>query len=401
MRKQPPSPPKIDEQPKEVITLIRDYELITPLFGGGVTPGETDIVTIVRGTEIRGHLRFWWRACRGGQFSNLAEMKQRENKLWGTAYSKDAPVLSQDDMVQITVEILKRGEDVNPFGRDANTIPAYVAFPLQPKKEEQRLPNPPQRYVRKGVAFRLTISFPKTQQTEVEASLWAWETFGGVGARTRRGFGALHCLNADAKSIPSARDVEGWLRENLARYIEQEKFPEGIPHLSREMRFKVKPAQNAMQAWNNLINRLKNFRQFDRLGPHKKSLWPEARAIRQLTQGQQAARAFPRAAFGLPIIFHFIGNGPADTTLNEAGEKRERLASPLILRPLVYTYNKNDMAVGLAALLEGSRVQNNLELKEEHGRNHQVEATLTKQEASKIDVLNGQTDVLQEFLNFL
>ena len=69
MRK-PPSitPPPVKQEPNNTtITQVREYELITPLFGGGVNPGEADPVTIIRGTAIRGHLRFWWRACRGGR----------------------------------------------------------------------------------------------------------------------------------------------------------------------------------------------------------------------------------------------------------------------------------------------------------------------------------------------
>ena len=49
--------------------------------------------------------------------------------------------------------------------------------------------------------------------------------------------------------------------------------------------------------------------------------------------------AFPRAELGLPIVFHFQGQGePPDTVLypdnDSEGRKRERMASPLILKPL-------------------------------------------------------------------
>ena len=45
----------------------------------------------------------------------------------------------------------------------------------------------------------------------------------------------------------------------------------------------------------------------------------------------------PAAEFGLPIVFHFQGRGePPNTTLQPvvAGEIKERMASPLILKPL-------------------------------------------------------------------
>jgi len=48
--------------------------------------------------------------------------------------------------------------------------------------------------------------------------------------------------------------------------------------------------------------------------------------------------AFPRAELGLPIVFHFKDyNDPKDTELYPiiGGQERTRMASPLILRPIV------------------------------------------------------------------
>src|SRR5579885_1443792 len=73
---------KKGKQPKETVTWKRKYKLITPLFGGGVSPMECDPVTIIRGSEIRAHLRFWWRATRGGGYNgDLSEMKKAEAKI--------------------------------------------------------------------------------------------------------------------------------------------------------------------------------------------------------------------------------------------------------------------------------------------------------------------------------
>ena len=60
----------LEKRPRaDLIVQERTYKLITPLYGGGVEAGKTDSVTPIRGTEIRGQLRFWWRAMRGGQFN--------------------------------------------------------------------------------------------------------------------------------------------------------------------------------------------------------------------------------------------------------------------------------------------------------------------------------------------
>src|SRR6266478_6472571 len=102
VRKQPSDPPPevISKQPAGVITEVREYELITPLLGGGVTQKETDEITVVRATEIRGHLRFWWRTCHAGKFSDIKAMKRAEDTLWGTVYKKGDPEIRQDQIVQ-------------------------------------------------------------------------------------------------------------------------------------------------------------------------------------------------------------------------------------------------------------------------------------------------------------
>src|SRR5215218_10667198 len=66
-----------------LVRRVREYELITPLYGGGVEPAHADPLTTVRVPSIRGQLRFWWRACRAAQFSSVAEMKLMEDLIWG------------------------------------------------------------------------------------------------------------------------------------------------------------------------------------------------------------------------------------------------------------------------------------------------------------------------------
>jgi CRISPR-associated protein Cmr1 len=61
--------------------------------------------------------------------------------------------------------------------------------------------------------------------------------------------------------------------------------------------------------------------------------------------------AFPRAEFGLPIVFHFQNNEVPDTVLypQVGNEHPERMASPLILKPLCLA---NGKAVSLAVRLD-------------------------------------------------
>jgi CRISPR-associated protein Cmr1 len=485
-----PAPQGITRQQKnDTITQVRSYSLITPMFGGGTEPGMCDPITVIRGSEIRGQLRFWWRACRGGKYSTWQEMKEVEDEIWGKASKKEQKQGEKDrekdnsekddetekykGSVQIVIDVPKgsEGEPLKPYHLKwderkqeykvlaVRGVPAYAAFPLQPEKKERKDKNFQLKPLRQNVSFTLTITFPTSKLTkkhgkiemrpEIEAALWAWETFGGIGARTRRGFGALRCESVkegdviQSPDLPLAepRQTLTWLQEKLECHVGQAtQWPLDVTHLPPSLIEKktckiVRPgkdASNPMSIWEDLIRRLYRFRQMDRFSSNRRSLWPEADTIRFLTnqslkhKGREpvprpSIDKFPRAAFGLPIIFQFIGNKDNDNnpnSCNRFGDPRktvlrekdfERLASPLILKPLACQSNN---CIGLAVILACTRSKpQQLELKTQQGRegSWEVQAIFDKDEKLPLQEQNGwfraqitnNTEVLQVFLQYL
>jgi CRISPR-associated protein Cmr1 len=439
-------PDEITPQVSALIEQRREYKLITPLFGGGVVAGEVDLLTPIRGSEIRGQLRFWWRATRGGQFNgDLAAMKRREDAIWGKAAKKekepDAKITDEEKAIKsdkseqkvlVEVTITNAGESKKPFdvrrNRNGNLVPdpvgvpGYAAFSLRPTNDDLRQKTPAQiqqdmNGVQHNVRFLLKLLYAPVYHDDIQAALWAWETFGGIGARTRRGFGALQLLqvgNENNENLPlsnQAPEVIHWLQENLQQFVTPAGiWPEDVPHLAQTLVFAPAcPATQALYSWDKLINQYKSFRQARSKGETGRSNWPEAEAIRELTGRRyykyrrlNHPEKFPRAAFGLPILFHFKDErdgDPHDTTLQGAKKENERLASPLILRPLLC---RDGSAIGLAALLQGSRLPPMI-LKE---KDAPVKAQLSKGDLSILSDLNaeklkGETDILQAFLNTL
>jgi CRISPR-associated protein Cmr1 len=441
----PPNVPDTSAARAGFVKQQRRYELITPLFGGGVQAGTNDPVTIIRGASIRGQLRFWWRACRGGAFNgNLANMKAREDAIWGAPASEQGGGPSQ---VAISVEILNEGKPFRVTDNKGDPIDvghfrspySYVAFPLESGQT-----------VQEGVDFTLTITYPqsilmpdKTSLSlieEVEAAFWAWETFGGIGARTRRGFGALRLVSVDENGktievqLPPANpnQVKQWLRENLDDIVVAGDWKDNVPHLHLP-HLAVKGIGKPLDVWRGLFDKLKRFRQDrfpDRKGGSGRgcSKWPEPSATRDLTGQSLPAHSnpipdplidkFPRAAFGLPIGFQFKDADKYDPNKSTADprktslefESHDRLASPLILKPLAC---KDGKAVGIALVLQGTglfreedgtrvpREQPILKTKERPDAEWTVDVQLTAAEAHQIPMLNGNPDVLQAFLDYL
>lgn len=424
-------PPPLKKESTGRILMTRYYELITPLFGGGVKGGEVDEDQPIRGTSIRGQLRFWWRATRGGRFDgNLKQMKQAEDEIWGTTGTGTKVSIAVTECTLGRSHVARdRGKEVN-VGDPASPL-GYVAFPLRDSGGK----------VYDNVSFTLRIDCPKTYRPDLKAALWAWETFGGIGARTRRGFGALHCtdvqLYIDQKkynaqnwiwAYPSANTKEAIL-EYLAELASENNFPRFVTHCSLDTnRTHTTPAQlDAYSTWLELINSLKNFRQNrnpnERNQPYSRSRWPEPDAIRDLTGQSLKSRGhdipvytppiykFPRAAFGLPIIFEFKDDDDQNPTNPDKdprktelkGDGYDRRASRLILRPLKCNDGRY---VGLATILQGQTIPpGGLQLNNSP-RNPAAKAEeLTVAEARQISTkhanYNGATDVLQAFLNQL
>lgn len=427
----------------EVVVQTRKYRFITPLFGGGVIPGANDPENLVRPTGIRGQLRFWWRATHGWQCGeDLVALKSREDWIWGSATltsnepEKTAPKRPGYKAVHLTVNVTSLGDPVKPFvmkderhSEKANGIPDYAAFPLRP--DEKRIKrygkNAPINDVRQEVTFLLTLTFAREAWQEIQDTLWAWETFGGVGARTRRGFGALKLLEIDGQAVsndyfPPAQPERAreWLIQRITQYLpgESNQITGEVPHLGTdpEKIALIGPDRDARKSWNALLDTLRQFRQqrFDfktnRNSPFGKSLWPEASALRGRLYPERAVPTtpdkFPRAAFGLPLVFHLPHDNEAgrpSITLQGPSKETERLASPLILKPIPC---QGGQFLGLAIILDGPELPaETLALHKEGTLWQSISRDQTRIQASELpalpDVLAGNADILAAFLAYL
>ena len=305
-------PPVIDPK-KLLIHQVRTYQLITPLYGGGVEPNLPDPITTVRATEIRGHLRFWWRAVCGGRYDgDVNKLREAEEKLWGGPAEDGKPGPSEVNIRVIenqpgnsrrTLPYRTRDGEIQVNVGDPRSRWGYIAFPL--RKSEGS--------VQENVSFKMEIVFPENCRQDIEQTLKAWELFGGIGARTRRGFGALRCTAIDGNEVDLKKKehMENEIASLLKKCVGI--WHKEIPHLSMESKWKTITRNDPIGSWEALMRSLKDFRQgFRNRANHGfgRSQWPEADEIRRITkrhsphhEPKNPVDKFPRAQFGLPIIF--------------------------------------------------------------------------------------------------
>ena len=288
---------------------------MTPMYGGGVEPGKVDCAMPIRPSAIRGQLRFWWRLLnRAGQTPK--DLFTDESDLWGGIAS--AGSRASRVALHVEAEPIGSGQMVDARSGD---FPSYALI-------LERGVNP--RLLNAGYSFTLTLRFTGTsadQRGQVIDALRWWTSFGGVGARTRRGLGAVETTGGSVALPPVSRD---------------EVEPRGGRMVTRG------PSRNALDAWRKAIDALSDFRQGPNVGRNPgrgnrpgRSRWPEPDAIRrhrhQHATGHQPEHPvdglYPRAAFGLPIVFHFKDRGDPAPEAVLGPDRGDRMASPLILRP--------------------------------------------------------------------
>ncbi len=365
MPRQIPDCPTNISIPKRRESRSYEIELITPMVGGGAVAGEVDFDFPIRPTAIRGHLRYWWRLIRGHSLGE--RMWRREEEIFG---STEFPSPIEIRISNWSKPVLFPATNFDRFRPEAYAL--YSA--CEGKKN----------IVRQGLKFTLSVIWPDLDELmrrrkaqirsrnkklpidiedltpDIEDMFGAWLTFGGLGARTRRGCGAVYC-NKPGMFQP--------------------------PKLAVGVRIFLGPTQSdSMSSWYHSILPYRDFRQTPRGKMHAKTLnsgdtiqvpgrshWPEPDSIRNLTgcslkpstgyspsgvPSDQDTRdhsipivpsnllpAFPKAVLGLPINFHFA-DGPRKYALGQANldpqnvelrpfdESLDRMASPVLTRPL-------------------------------------------------------------------
>lgn len=366
-----------------------DIELavVTPMFGGGAVPREADPLLPVRGAAVRGHLRFWWRACHAHLFADAEALFARESAIWGAAGK--AGTAEGPSAIQVEISITNPGQP-RPYrpwydGKDKHgqpqwkrrktDYPDYALFPFfgTPRHGfdfEAWRPPPATPVV--GVQFQLRLkasvgsgvqrlSFDELQQA-AERAVAAWVLFGGLGARTRRGCGSLQCTTDDVRfrprtERPAASDAEHWtqvapdlwLRTLIDRQV-------GVTTL-RSARLQAAraiasaPTADVVGAWKTAVELMQAFRQDVGVGRNAgkdssnrpgMSRWPEPYSVRNIwpgldekhnTETHPTVTFFPRADLGLPIVVQQLGPEPFPT-LQGVGSGASRMASPIILKAL-------------------------------------------------------------------
>lgn len=165
---------------------ILPLRTLTPAFVGGADPNDQ---AEIRVSSVRGALRAWYRLVVGpGVAAGLSEEHRElaEDRLFGGT----APGSGQGAVGLSLAEAAPEGSMPwsNREIRGSRPGLAYLGFSLDMGNNDRKAVPP-------ATPFTLHVTLPRglsdRPRSLLGATLWAWLTLGGLGSRSRRGFGSL------------------------------------------------------------------------------------------------------------------------------------------------------------------------------------------------------------------
>ncbi|MDO8724307.1 MAG: type III-B CRISPR module RAMP protein Cmr1 [Syntrophales bacterium] len=183
-----------------------ECEVVTPLFLGGADPKEAEL----RVPPIKAAMRFWWRALYDG--GNVEQMAKEEADIFGSTEKKAVVAVKLDHLnVKPVLKDLPSGKKIMVTSK-GNTfsisIVEYMAYGLFDPKQRTG------RYIKKHIEpksrFKLIVTFPNNVETDLVRAMKAMITFGGLGSRSRNGFGSLHCSDLFDQTFNKQGDLKSF-----------------------------------------------------------------------------------------------------------------------------------------------------------------------------------------------
>jgi len=303
---------------------------VTPLFLGGAEPNNR---AELRAPSIKGALRFWYRAID-------LDYRNNEGKIFGSTGEGQAKFL-----LKISEKDIKMVAAGNAQWDRTKT--AYLGYGPITRDSRLKKSVTTRPYIKSGSTFKLSLCFnpniTEPERAKVERALWAFLTLGGLGSRSRKGFGSLMVKNIKYINVESSK-LPPWqfeTKDDLSRAIESflkpfakdKQFPASLPQhtcFSRASRcIVVHEAQTGEDALEWLGNEMLSYRSFK---SREKRFQGDHDLMRNyLAQGTTPSNPPLRAAFGLPHNYFFTSLNYAKGSVDFMDHgKAGRRASPVI-----------------------------------------------------------------------
>ncbi len=181
-----------------------EIEILTPMFlGGAAQARESRVLCELRAQSLKGLLRFWWRAYKYGSIDpslghdkRLARLADEEGKMFGSsagAGSKSAfSISTHADPLTTSNAPLPQNHKLRVQGKTFSiNILEYLCYGTHEHVKGQGV-----KFIRDyfmpNQRFKMTFRIHQNQhENEILTALYLSSEFGGIGSRSRNGFGSF------------------------------------------------------------------------------------------------------------------------------------------------------------------------------------------------------------------
>jgi len=294
-------------------TIEATYRIVTPMFCSGADQKSAEL----RVPSFKGALRFWWRAAEWGRFCSAANgdqqkalnaLRNEEDTLFGSCGSGQSRILLSISGTRPDDSELVRDWPHNkpPFGS------TYLGFGIT---ESGRLGSHNYKPHRNGlpcgndirVVCRIRPGRDPVDSASVIRTLRLLGLVGGLGSRSRRGFGSIAILEIDGEdcTCQSPTEYRQRIRESLLPEALSGPWPPYTAVSSDLLIADVSAGPDAFQTHNELGERYREFR--GQPGPHRgASKRPLGLPLKNVDEDRR--RASPLLMHVHPVGQGFLGS---------------------------------------------------------------------------------------------
>jgi len=155
------------------------------MFLGGANTNVAELRT----PSLKGVIRFWWRAVHGEQPIHL--LKEREKLIFGDTTQKSSTTIHIEpvEKLKTSIDLKQRGEKFTVHGRPMHILD-YLAYGTH-KYERGKGNVYHKEHIEPGNRFKVSIDYETQYEEEILSTLGWVVHYGGLGARSRNGFGSI------------------------------------------------------------------------------------------------------------------------------------------------------------------------------------------------------------------
>jgi len=183
-----------------MIELEAKFHVVTPLFMSGSDKFRAEL----RVPSIKGVLRFWWRALALGRLGSVSKVREEESRIFGSAGNDIGQsrvhlrLKLAEDIVQYKDPTLKYA-DGEPVGPGARYLGYGVVEAVPSKKrntKEGQILRSCLKYPFEGVLSLIIRNGTSSDDIKgIESAVIAMGLFGGLGSRSRKGYGSFNLVD--------------------------------------------------------------------------------------------------------------------------------------------------------------------------------------------------------------